>query len=79
MGFYERLGSWFRRKNTLPLRRRVNAGEVPGPDIHTVLSIFPKGGHPIYLPPEMQLLEAGTPEEATQLSNAPIWAWVSTA
>ena len=51
-------------KDTLPLRRRVNAGEVPGPDIHTVLSIFPKGGHPIYLPPEMQLLEAGTPEEA---------------
>ena len=56
-------------KDTLPLRRRVNAGEVPGPDIHTVLSIFPKGGHPIYLPPEMQLLEAGTPEEATNFEH----------
>ena len=56
-------------KDTLPLRRRVNAGEIPGPDIHTVLSIFPKGGHPIYLPPEMQLLEAGTPEEATNFER----------
>ena len=56
-------------KDTLPLRRRVNAGEVPGPDIHTVLHIFPKGGHPIYLPPEMQLLEAGTPEEAANIEH----------
>ena len=55
--------------DTLPLRRRVNAGEVPGPDIHAVGSIFPKGGHPVYLPPEMQLPEAATPDEATKFAR----------
>ena len=56
--------------DTLPLRRRVNAGEVPGPDIHLAGSIFPKGGHPVYLPPEMQLPEAATPDEAAQLTRS---------
>ena len=55
--------------DSLPLRRRVNAGEVPGPDIRTVGSIFPKGGHPAYLPPEMQLPEAATPDEATKFAR----------
>ena len=32
-------------------------------------SIFPKGGHPVYLPPEMQLPEAATPDEAAQLAR----------
>ena len=56
-------------RNTLPLRRRVDSGEVPGPAIHLAGSIFPKGGHPIYLPPEMQLPEAATPDEAAQLAR----------
>ena len=46
--------------------RRVNAGEIPGPKILFAGNIFPKGGHPVYLPPELQLPEAATPDEATQ-------------
>jgi imidazolonepropionase-like amidohydrolase len=55
--------------DTLPLRRRVNAGEVLGPNIFLLGSIFPKGGHPVYLPPEMQLPEAATPDEATKFAR----------
>src|SRR5215216_6313306 len=55
--------------DTLPLRRRINSGEVLGPDIHALGSIFPKGGHPAYLPPEMQLPEAATPDEAAQMTR----------
>ena len=54
----------------MPLRRRVNSGEVPGPAIHLAGSIFPRDGHPAYLPPEMQLPEAATPDEAAQLARA---------
>jgi imidazolonepropionase-like amidohydrolase len=56
-------------RDTLALRRRVNAGEVPGPDIYSTLDIFPKDGHPVYLPAEMQLPEAATPDEAAQLAR----------
>jgi imidazolonepropionase-like amidohydrolase len=55
--------------DTLPLRRRVDSGEVLGPRILSAGSIFPKGGHPIYLPAEMQLPEAATPDEATALAD----------
>jgi imidazolonepropionase-like amidohydrolase len=48
----------------LPLRRRVEAGDVPGPRIYSAGSVFPKDGHPVYLPPEMQLPEAATAEAA---------------
>lgn len=50
--------------DTLPLRRRVDTGEVLGPRIFSAGSVFPKGGHPVYLPAEMQLPEAATPDEA---------------
>jgi imidazolonepropionase-like amidohydrolase len=53
----------------LRLRRRVDTGEVLGPRIFSAGSIFPKGGHPIYLPPEMQLPEAATADEATGLAR----------
>jgi imidazolonepropionase-like amidohydrolase len=53
----------------LPLRQRVKAGEVLGPNIFSAGSIFPKDGHPSYLPPEMQLPEAATPERAAQLAR----------
>jgi imidazolonepropionase-like amidohydrolase len=56
-------------RDTLALRRRVNAGEVPGPEIYSTLDIFPKDGHPVYLPAEMQLPEAATPDEAAQLAR----------
>jgi imidazolonepropionase-like amidohydrolase len=52
-----------------PLRRRVKSGEIAGPDIFLTGGIFPKGGHPVYLPPEMQLPEAGTPEEAARIAQ----------
>lgn len=53
----------------LPLRQRVNAGEVLGPTIFFAGSIFPKDGHPAYLPAELQLPQAATPERATQLAR----------
>jgi imidazolonepropionase-like amidohydrolase len=57
-------------RNTMPLRRRVDSGEVPGPAIHLAGSIFPRDGHPAYLPAEMKLPEAATPEDAAQLARS---------
>jgi imidazolonepropionase-like amidohydrolase len=56
-------------RDSLPLRRRVNSGEVAGPNILLAGNIFPKGGHPVYLPAEIQLPEAVTAEEATQMTR----------
>ena len=53
----------------LPLRQRVEAGDVLGPRIFSAGSIFPKGGHPIYLPPEMQLPEAATADAAIGIAR----------
>jgi imidazolonepropionase-like amidohydrolase len=55
--------------NSLALRRRVESGEVPGPRIFLAGDIFPKNGHPVYLPPEMQLPEAATAEEAAKMAR----------
>jgi imidazolonepropionase-like amidohydrolase len=55
--------------DSLALRRRVNAGEVPGPNIRLAGNIYPRGGHPVYLPAELQLPEAGTPDEAAQIAR----------
>jgi imidazolonepropionase-like amidohydrolase len=55
--------------NSLALRRRVESGEIPGPRILLAGDIFPKNGHPVYLPPEMILPEAATPDEATQMAR----------
>ena len=55
--------------NTLALRRRIDAGEVRGPSILMAGDIFPKNGHPVYLPPEIQLPEAATPQEAQQMAQ----------
>jgi imidazolonepropionase-like amidohydrolase len=55
--------------NSLALRRRVEAGEVPGPKMLFAGDIFPMGGHPIYLPAEVQLPEAATPHEAAQMAR----------
>ncbi len=54
----------------MPLRQRVNSGDVPGPNILFAGSIFPKGGHPVYLPAELRLPEAATSDEAAQMSRA---------
>jgi imidazolonepropionase-like amidohydrolase len=55
--------------DTLPLRRRVNSGEVPGPSIHVAGNMFPKGGHPVYVPREVPLPEVATPDEAARLAR----------
>jgi imidazolonepropionase-like amidohydrolase len=55
--------------DTLALRRRISANEVAGPNILLAGSIFPKGGHPVYLPAEMKLPEAATPDEAAQMAR----------
>jgi imidazolonepropionase-like amidohydrolase len=55
--------------DSLPLRRRVDSGEVPGPRILLAGSLFPKGGHPVYLPPEIRLPEIATPDEAAQMAR----------
>jgi len=56
--------------DSLALRRRVNAGEVLGPNILLAGDIFPKGGHPAYLPPELQLPEAAAAEEAEKMTRS---------
>jgi imidazolonepropionase-like amidohydrolase len=55
--------------NIAGLRRRINADEIPGPNIFFAGSIFPKDGHPAYLPAEMQLPEAATPEQAAEMAR----------
>src|ERR1700722_2043812 len=55
--------------DTLALRRRIYANEVAGPNIFLAGSIFPKDGHPVYLPAEMKLPEAATPDEAAQMAR----------
>jgi imidazolonepropionase-like amidohydrolase len=55
--------------NTMALRRRIEAGEIPGPQILMAGDIFPKNGHPVYLPAEMQLPEAATPQEAQAMAQ----------
>jgi imidazolonepropionase-like amidohydrolase len=55
--------------DTLALRGRIASGEVPGPQILMAGDIFPLHGHPVYLPPEMKLPEAATPQQAEQMSR----------
>jgi imidazolonepropionase-like amidohydrolase len=55
--------------DSLALRRRIYAGEILGPNIFLAGNIFPKSGHPVYLPADMQLPEAATPEEAKQIAG----------
>jgi imidazolonepropionase-like amidohydrolase len=55
--------------DSLPLRRRVNSGEVPGPNIFFAGNMFPNGGHPVYIPREVPLPEVASPEEAAKLSR----------
>ncbi|HET9363623.1 MAG TPA: amidohydrolase family protein [Candidatus Angelobacter sp.] len=55
--------------NTIALRKRVEAGDVLGPKILMAGDIFPKNGHPVYLPPELQLPEAATPQQADQMAR----------
>jgi len=55
--------------DSLALRRRVDAGEIPGPRILLAGNMYPKDGHPVYLPADIQLPEAATSEEAARLAR----------
>jgi imidazolonepropionase-like amidohydrolase len=55
--------------DSLPLRRRINAGEVAGPNIFLAGNMFPKGGHPVYVPREVQVPEVATPDEAAKTAR----------
>ena len=55
--------------DSLPLRRRVNAGEVLGPNILLAGNMYPKGGHPVYVPAEVAVPEVATPEAAAQTAR----------
>jgi imidazolonepropionase-like amidohydrolase len=55
--------------NMFEIRRRVEGGEVPGPHILMAGDIFPEGGHPVYLPPEMKLPEAASPAQAEEMAK----------
>jgi imidazolonepropionase-like amidohydrolase len=55
--------------NTLALRRRIEAGEIAGPQILMAGDIFPKGGHPVYVPAAMQLPEAAGPAQAQDMAR----------
>lgn len=55
--------------DTLALRKRIESGEVRGPQILMAGDIFPKNGHPVYLPAEMQLPEAASPQQAEQMAR----------
>jgi imidazolonepropionase-like amidohydrolase len=56
-------------QNTLALRKRVESGEVPGPKILMAGDIFPLHGHPVYVPAEIELPEAATPEDALRMAR----------
>ena len=61
-------------RNTLPLRKRVESGELAGPKIYTTAgNIFPENGIPVYLPEELakqlKFLEAATPADAARLAQ----------
>lgn len=61
-------------QDTIPLRKRVNTGEVPGPKIYTTAgAIYPQNGIPVYLPkdlvPVMKPFEAATPADAARLAR----------
>jgi len=55
--------------NTMALRKRIDGGDVRGPRILMAGDIFPKNGHPVYLPADLQLPEAATPEEAERMAQ----------
>ena len=66
-------------EKSLPLRRRVNAGEMPRPGYLPAGSIFPKGGHPAYLPRRDAAPRSRHAGGSRAIWRGPIWAWGWTA
>lgn len=60
--------------HTVPLRQRVDAGEIAGPKIYTTAGeILPENGIPVYVPKEiasqLKPFEAATPADAARLAR----------
>jgi imidazolonepropionase-like amidohydrolase len=60
--------------DTLPLRKRVDSGEIPGPRIFTTAgNILPENGIPVYVPKDiagmMKPFEAATPADAARIAK----------
>jgi len=55
--------------DSLALRRRVDSGEISGPRILLAGNMYPKDGHPVYLPADVKLPEVGTPDASAQLAR----------
>ena len=63
--------------DTVPLRDRVDSGEISGPRIYTTAgTIFPKNGIPVYVPADLRKqltqFEAATPADAERLAQQSI-------
>lgn len=61
--------------DTLPLRKRVDSGEVSGPKIYTTAgNILPENGIPVYVPKDiasqLKQFEAATPVDAARIAKA---------
>jgi len=56
-------------QKTLSFQHMVDSNVIPGPKILMAGSIFPKEGHPVYLPAEVRLPEAATPQEAEKMAR----------
>ena len=61
-------------RDTLALRKRVDAGEIPGARIYTTAgNILPENGIPVYVPrdlvPVLRQFEAATPADAARLAK----------
>ena len=59
---------------TIPLRKRVDAGELPGPRIYTTAgNILPENGIPVYVPQaiasQLKQFEAATPADASRIAK----------
>ena len=60
--------------HTVPLRQRVDAGDIAGPKIYTTAgNILPENGIPVYVPKEiagqLKQFEAATPADAARLAR----------
>jgi imidazolonepropionase-like amidohydrolase len=72
LGLHHGVGPRFRAEQFSCIAAPGRIGRSSGslePRILLAGDIFPKNGHPVYIPADVQLPEAATPQEATQLAR----------
>ena len=69
LGFHHRVGPRVRPERYPGFAPPHRRGRTADPNIFLAGSIFPEGGHPVYLPAEMKLPETATPDEAAQMAR----------